>query len=219
MVKPILLCIEGLIGAGKTTICNQLEKDISALPSTNNMQVKILKEPVDFWRELGLLDRFYKDQKRWAFTFQLTALVTKCMELMQLDEDTIYIIERSPYTDLNCFAKLCNMSGSIDDMEMNIYKLYFKHFITQLESKCAIRFIYLKTSPEICMERIKKRNRAEEKGIPIEYLISLEELHDDWLLNNSIILNGNTELSDKTNIAAINDFIKWQIISKNVNKI
>ena len=214
MVKPILLCIEGLIGAGKTSLCIELEQNISDILNTSNMKVKILKEPVDFWRELGLLDRFYKDQKRWAFTFQLTALVTKCMELMKLDENTIYIIERSPYTDLNCFAKLCNMSGSIDDMEMNIYKLYFQHFISQLETKCAIQFIYLKTSPEICMERIKKRDRTEEKGIPIEYLISLEELHNDWLLNNSIILNGNTDISDKTNICAIKDFIKWEIVSK-----
>lgn len=217
MAKPILLCIEGLIGAGKTTICNELNESISSVLDASNIKVKILKEPVDFWRELGLLERFYKDQKRWAFTFQLTALVTKCMELMNLDDDTIYIIERSPYTDLKCFAKLCNMLGSIDDMEMNIYKLYFEHFIKQLEAKCAIQFIYLKTSPEICMERIKKRDRVEEKGIPIEYLKSLEELHDDWLLNNSIILNGNTEISDKTNISAINDFIKWQIVSK-INK-
>lgn len=218
MVKPILLCIEGLIGAGKTTICQELQENINQFLETTNMKLKILKEPVDYWRELGLLDRFYKDQNRWAFTFQLTALVTKCMELMKLDDDTVYIIERSPYTDLNCFAKLCNMSGSIDDMEMNIYMLYFKHFISQLETKCAIQFIYLKTSPEICMDRIKKRDRAEEKGIPIEYLISLEKLHDNWLLENSIILNGNTDISDKTNILAIKDFIQWQICQNSVNK-
>lgn len=210
MVKPILLCIEGIIGAGKTTLCIELEEKIRSFHNSQNMEIKILKEPVDFWRELGLLDRFYKDQKRWAFTFQLTALVTKCMELMNLDDNTIYIIERSPYTDMKCFAKLCHMSGNIDDMEMDIYKLYYQHFIKQLESKCAIQFIYLKTSSEICMDRIKKRNRIEEKDIPIEYLNSLELLHNEWLLNNSIILNGNTDISDKTNIVTVEDFIKYQ---------
>jgi deoxyadenosine/deoxycytidine kinase len=210
MVKPILLCIEGIIGAGKTTLCIELEEKIRSFHNSQNMEIKILKEPVDFWRELGLLDRFYKDQKRWAFTFQLTALVTKCMELMHLDDNTIYIIERSPYTDMKCFAKLCHMSGNIDDMEMDIYKLYYQHFIKQLESKYAIQFIYLKTSSEICMERIKKRNRIEEKDIPIEYLNSLELLHNEWLLNNSIILNGNTDISDKTNIVTVEDFIKYQ---------
>jgi deoxyadenosine/deoxycytidine kinase len=210
MVKPILLCIEGIIGAGKTTMCTELQDKIRGFPNSKNMEIKILKEPVDYWRELGLLDRFYKDQKRWAFTFQLTALVTKCMELMNLDDNTIYIIERSPYTDMKCFAKLCHMSGNIDDMEMDIYKLYYQHFIKQLESKCAIQFIYLKTSSEICMERIKKRNRIEEKDIPIEYLNSLELLHNEWLLNNSIILNGNTDISDKTNIVTVEDFIKYQ---------
>ena len=211
MVNPILLCIEGLIGAGKTTLCTELEEYIAEL-NIGNMSVKILTEPVDYWRELGLLERFYKDQTRWAFTFQLTALVTKCIELMKLDDNTIYIIERSPYTDLNCFAKLCNMSGSIDDMEMSIYKLYFQYFISQLETKCSIQFIYLKTSPNICMERIEKRNRIEEKGIPIEYLVSLESLHNEWLLDNSIILNGNADISDNTNISTITDFIKLQML-------
>jgi deoxyadenosine/deoxycytidine kinase len=210
MVNPILLCVEGLIGAGKTTFCTELENYISPL-NIGNMSVKILKEPVNYWRELGLLERFYKDQPRWAFTFQLTALVTKCIELMKLENNTIYIIERSPYTDLNCFAKLCNMSGSIDDMEMSIYKLYFQYFISQIETKCSIQFIYLKTSPEICMKRIEKRNRIEEKGIPIEYLVSLETLHNEWLLNNSIILNGNADISDNTNISTIIDFIKLQM--------
>lgn len=210
MVLPILICIEGVIGAGKTTVCNELEVNIKNL-NIGNMKVKILKEPVDLWCKLGLLDRFYKDQNRWAFTFQVTALVTKCMELMNLEENTIYIIERSPYTDLNCFAKLCNISGSIDQMEMTIYNLYFKHFISELETKCIIKFIYLKTSPEICMERIKKRNRTEEKDIPIEYLISLEELHDKWLINNAIILNGNLDIYDNTNISAVCDYIKLQI--------
>jgi len=214
MIKPILLCIEGIIGAGKTTICSELEKSISNLPNILDMDIKILKEPVDYWRELGLLERFYNDKKRWGLTFQLTALVTKCMELMKLDNNTIYIIERSPYTDMKCFAKLCHMSGDINDMEMDIYKLYYQHFITQLESKCAIQFIYLKTSSEICMERIKQRNRIEERDIPIEYLNSLEELHNEWLMNNAIILNGNTDISDKTNILTIADFIKYQILLK-----
>ena len=140
----------------------------------------------------------------------LNTFITKYMILMKLDPNKTYIIERSPWTDYHCFAKLCHMSGNIDDMEMDIYKLYYQHFIKQLESKCAIQFIYLKTSSEICMERIKKRNRIEEKDIPIEYLNSLELLHNEWLLNNSIILNGNTDISDKTNIVTVEDFIKYQ---------
>jgi dephospho-CoA kinase len=96
--------------------------------------------------------------------------------------------------------------------------LYFKYFISELETKCAIQFIYLKTSPEICMERIKKRDRVEEKDIPIEYLISLDKLHDEWLINNSIILNGNTDISDKTNILSIKDFIKLQLCQIKTDK-
>ena len=34
-------------------------------------------------------------------------------------------------------------------------------------------FIYLKTSPEVCLERIKKRGRSEEKGF-ILFLFVIE---------------------------------------------
>ena len=42
------------------------------------------------------------------------------------------------------------------------------------------------------LQRIKDRGRSEETGIPIEYLQQLEQLHDDWLLDNpkTILLNG-----------------------------
>ena len=50
---------------------------------------------------------------------------------------------------------------------------------------------------EICMQRIKDRGRHEETGIPLEYLKDLEELHDEWLLDNpkAIVLDGQNHWS------------------------
>nr|BAH71154.1 ACYPI006573 [Acyrthosiphon pisum]BAH71155.1 ACYPI006573 [Acyrthosiphon pisum] len=41
--------------------------------------------------------------------------------------------------------------------------------------------IYLRTDPEIAYQRIKTRNRSEEKNISLEYIQHLHELHDKWL--------------------------------------
>jgi deoxyadenosine/deoxycytidine kinase len=52
--------------------------------------------------------------------------------------------------------------------------------------------IYLRTPAEVCLQRIFDRGREEERGIPVDYLLQLEHLHDQWLLNNpkTIVLDG-----------------------------
>lgn len=61
--------------------------------------------------------------------------------------------------------------------------------------------IYLKTPAAVCLQRIKERNRTEEKGINLEYLETLEKLHDAWLLNLKsplvIVLDGEREWTPK----------------------
>lgn len=44
----------------------------------------------------------------------------------------------------------------------------------------------MRTTPEVVYERMMKRNRAEEKSVPLEYLQSLHELHEDWLYYKSL---------------------------------
>ena len=79
------------------------------------------------------------------------------------------------------------------------------------ETKNDIRFIYLKTVPELCLERIQLRNRTEELGIPIEYLNALDIKHDLWLndpaLNHPVLtINGD----------ATTEQIVEKIISSNI---
>lgn len=44
-----------------------------------------------------------------------------------------------------------------------------------------IFLVYLRTDPEVAYQRIKTRNRSEEKDVPFEYIKNLHELHDKWL--------------------------------------
>ena len=46
--------------------------------------------------------------------------------------------------------------------------------------------IYLKTNPEICGERIKKRLRDGEDNVELKYLINCHEYHDTWLENTDV---------------------------------
>ncbi len=39
----------------------------------------------------------------------------------------------------------------------------------------------------MCFDRLKKRNRSEEVGVPFEYLKTLHKKHEEWLLNKKEI--------------------------------
>jgi deoxyadenosine/deoxycytidine kinase len=42
----------------------------------------------------------------------------------------------------------------------------------------------LRTDPEICMERIRKRGRVEERKLTLKYIKQLHESHEQWLGRN-----------------------------------
>jgi deoxyadenosine/deoxycytidine kinase len=131
------------------------------------------------------------------------------MELDNLEDDKIYIIERSPMTDRNCFAELCYETGFMTHMEWTGYNLWYNHYIKNLEYD---GFIYLNALPEKCFERINIRNRGEETGIPIEYLDSLHKKHDKWLSSEKdkiLYLEDNYDLDTiQTAVSKILEFIR-----------
>ena len=72
---PILVTIEGNIGAGKSTL-------LEALRITHPDWV-FIDEPVDTWSQFvnnegsNILEVFYRDRRRWSYTFQNCALLTR----------------------------------------------------------------------------------------------------------------------------------------------
>lgn len=67
-----IIAVEGNLGAGKSTYLSFVQK---VFPS-----IEIIKEPVDEWQNIrghNLLELFYKDSKRWSFTFQTYAMISR----------------------------------------------------------------------------------------------------------------------------------------------
>jgi deoxyadenosine/deoxycytidine kinase len=50
------------------------------------------------------------------------------------------------------------------------------------------KIIYLRSTPTICADRIKIRNREEEKNITLQYLQELHSAHELWLMNKPNVL-------------------------------
>ena len=123
---------------------------------------------------------------------------------------------------------MCKEQGDINEIEWKLYNSWFKW----LNDKFKVDpegYIYIKTSPETCYDRIKKRNRTEESNIPLKYLQDLHNKHEKWLLEKKstpvLILNGeedfeNDEIIFLKYLEKINSFYQSiQQKEKNIDQI
>ena len=184
--------VEANIGSGKSTLLNLLEEDYNTI-----------KEPLDEWLKLtdgkeNILDKFYKDADRWAYTFQMETFMSRIESIKKNEIKGINIIERSIYTDMNCFASLAHYNGHIQELEWKLYNKWFNWLDNSFDVK-ADGYIYIKTDPQISYNRIAKRSRTEESSIPFKYLEQVHQKHQQWLNSTKtpvLILDGNQEFEN-----------------------
>ena len=185
--------IEGNIASGKSTLVHYLK---------DNLQLNVIPEPIDKWKNTvdnkgnNILQYFYNDTKRWGYLFQMNAFLTRG-QIIEKNKDNDFIMERSIYSDKNCFAINCYENNLISDIEWKLYNSWFTWLSKSLSLE-GDAYIYLRTSPEISFKRLKKRNRKEEELISLEYLKEIHNRHEKWLYkksNNILILDGNIENS------------------------
>jgi deoxyadenosine/deoxycytidine kinase len=220
--RPIIISIEGCIGAGKTTV-------IEALKTKFGDDIQFIDEPVKMWQSLkneqgnDLLQVFYEDNKRYSYTFQNCALLTRAIMIQKCIDDwlatsptknKIFITERSLPTDYNVFAKMLRDDGMMDKMEWDLYKMWYEHI--EKTSAQLTGIIYLVVDYNTCKQRIEKRNRAGEDKISLEYLKKLIKYQNEWLLSDKndlpklLIL---TDVDDK--VEHISKFVKDILMNDN----
>ncbi len=188
--KPIIISIEGDIGSGKTTLLRSLREKFPGL--------NFIDEPLDTWTSLkneageNLLQVFYKDIPRWAYTFQNCAILSRAQNIRRAVEEwtqrcaadpaevenNIFITERCLETDKNVFAQMLRDDGKLDGIEWDLYNRWY----AMLDGVATINgLVYVNTGPEICLERIKHRARNGEQEIPVDYLYNLDKYHKSWI--------------------------------------
>jgi deoxyadenosine/deoxycytidine kinase len=170
----MLVLLEGNIAAGKTTLGQALAAD---------ERFDFIPEPVGHWQTgfaANLLERFYSDTPRWAFTMQIGAFVTRSQMFDSLPDREVLVFERSIYCDRHVFARSLHQQGLMDDTEWALYCHFWARLSCVVPAPDAI--IYLRTPADECFHRLGLRGRAEERGIALSYLEQLEACHDEWLL-------------------------------------
>jgi deoxyadenosine/deoxycytidine kinase len=177
--KHPIIIVEGNVGVGKSTFLNYLQQ---------NLDAGVIFEPNQLWQNVeghNLLDQFFQEPKRWSYTCQSYILFTRIDQILTeqcSSEKPSCFIERSIYSGRYCFAKVAHEIGWMNDLEWILYQKLWDREIQKIQDLPA-GFIYLKTSAEICLSRIKQRARFEEKPISLDYLKRIEEKYDNWFLH------------------------------------
>lgn len=184
---PYIISIEGNIGAGKTTIIEELKHRYM-----NSKTIMFLCEPVDVWESVvdkagnNILMKFYENPQKYAFPLQIMALTSRikilenAIQKARTEGFKIIICERTIDADYNIFAKMLHFDGTMEDIEYQIYKRIYNEFVERQDYKLS-GIIYIDADTDVCMGRIEKRKRKGE-SMSIEYLDKCKLFHEKWLL-------------------------------------
>ncbi len=162
------VAIAGNIGAGKTTLCEQLGKhfgwDVHYESTDNN----------------PYLSDFYTDMKRWSFNLQIYFLNNRYRQILNiLNGDQTVIQDRTIYEDAFIFAPNLHDMGLMSTRDFNNYFDLFKLMITQI--KAPDLMIYLKASIPTLVSHIQSRGRDYEGSMSLDYLKRLNERYENWI--------------------------------------
>jgi len=201
--RPFTILVEGNVGSGKSTFLSILD----SLPD-----IQVFPEPVESWQQVGrqnLLEDMYGDPHRWTTTFQLYSSLTRSSVYLtsQNSFSPVVLLERSLYSERYCFVEMLLDSGVITQGEAALLDRWFITMTNTTISGMEVDLIvYIRSDPDILMERINQRGRQEEEGLPFTFLQDLHTRHEDWLVHGKyplpapvMVLDGNHDLEQFTN--------------------
>lgn len=174
-----MFIVEGNIGSGKSTFLSLFQ---AAHPS-----YQVALEPLHNWTSehygQSLLEEFYKSPSRWAFTLETFAMIARSLDHTknQKFNKSITVMERSIYSGHYCFALNDKASGYFNEVEWAVYE-HWVNFILEQKCKPPRGFIYLRTQPATCHQRINVRARKGENLISKEYLEKIHSWHEKFLI-------------------------------------
>ena len=203
------IAIEGVIGAGKTSLARLLSKRHNA------------RLVLEQFEENPFLPDFYRDRERYAFQTQLAFLASRFKQQEALRNRDLFqemVISDYLFDKDRIFARL-NLSGD----EMALYDSIYG-IMNSIAAKADL-VVFIQCSVDRLMQNIKERGRPYEKEISRDYIEELNNAYNHFFHHYSrsplLIVNA-TEVDfvkDESHLKYIEDQIFSEPIRSNTTHI
>ncbi len=156
------ISVEGVIGAGKTTLATMLGETLNA------------SVVLERFEENPFLKDFYRDPERYAFQTQIFFLLSRYRqqrELFQADLFHRFLVTDYIFEKDKIFAYL-NLAPD----ELKLYETLVASIEHNIPTPDLV--VYLQSSVPRLMQNIRKRGRAYETDMPESYIRDLNEAYN-----------------------------------------
>ncbi len=179
------LVIEGVIGAGKTSLARLL---------SDRLKAQLVLEEVE---DNPFLKDFYRDRARFAFQTQMHFLFSRYQQqrgLRQLELFSERLVADYLFQKDRIFAGL-----NLSERELALYERLVGWL--ELDVMRPDVVVYLQSSPDTLLDRIARRGRPYEKEMERDYLRQLNEAYNHFFFHyvDSPLLVVNTNGIDFVN--------------------
>ena len=183
------IAIAGNIGSGKTTLTGLLAGHYAWEAHYENAD------------DNPYLDDFYNDMQHWSFNLQVYFLNERFGQIQKIRNSGLTVVQdRTIYEDAHIFAANLHSMGLMSMRDYATYRSLFDKMTSFIQPPDLL--IYLRASVPTLVNQIKKRGRAYENNIRLDYLNKLNERYENWIneytLGKMLVVNVDTIHFDET---------------------
>lgn len=166
LLQHSFICVEGIIGCGKTTLANML---------ASSLGYKVLEERFE---ENPFLPKFYRKAKRYAFPLELSFLADRFKQIHD-DAKQLDLFQSGVVADYHISKSLVFAKNTLSEDEYFLFQQLYELISRNINPPGLC--IYLRQTPERALKNIKKRGRSYEQNIGLDYLENLSKGYEQHL--------------------------------------
>jgi len=161
------IAIEGVIGAGKTTLAKGL---------ANKFHAGLILEEFE---ENPFLAKFYTNPSQYAFHTQLYFLMSRYRQQRKINQMDLFhsrLISDYLFAKDRIFAEV-----NLTEDEFSLYDKIYSLIEKEIPRPDVV--VYLQSTPDFLYKRIKQRDRSYERNIEYDYLVKLCEAYNSFFIH------------------------------------